>query len=105
MRLQFGDPAKAEETSRATEDWQIIHSPRARVSYWLAALMGLALSIGLCVGIGLLSWVVNGRNGMSTAGDSAMSWVAVQGNRMRCIFRAEVGDTGSIHFHSSGNYR
>ncbi len=77
MRLQIGDPAKAEETPPETEGWQIIHSPRARVGYWLAALIGLALSAGLCIGIGLLSWVVHNRSGMSTAADSATPWGAI----------------------------
>jgi hypothetical protein len=74
MRLQFGDSPKTEEMSPEEQNWQIIHSPRARPTYWLAALIGLALSIGLCVGLGLLSGVLGDRRGMATAGDSAMSW-------------------------------
>jgi len=59
------------------QDWQIIRSPSLRLSYWLAALAGLLLLSGLCVGLSLWSLMVSDRTGMATTGDSATPWRAM----------------------------
>ncbi len=46
-------------------------------SYWLAGLMGIALSAGLCIGIGLLSRAFGDKSDMSSTADSATPWGAI----------------------------
>lgn len=77
MRLRIGDTTGEEVLSQPPEDWRGIKSPALRVGYFLAALAGIALFIGLCVGLGAWSWLAGERGGISTAGDSENSWIPV----------------------------
>jgi len=77
VRLQWGDAPRVEGTSPEAEGWRVIRSPSARKSYLLAALLGLALFLGLCVGLGTWSLAVRHQAGMATAGDVAAPWGAV----------------------------
>jgi Putative zincin peptidase len=77
MRLQLGDIPREEETSPEALGWHAIRSPAARIGYWLAALVGLALLSGLCAGLSMWSWAVGNRGGMATTGDAASPWIAM----------------------------
>jgi len=73
MRLHIGELPRAKEMSLEAQDWRVIRSPSDGLGFGLAALVGLALLSGLCVGLGLFSSMIGDR-GMATAGDSATPW-------------------------------
>ena len=75
MRLQLGNVTQEKEPSPQAEGWQVIQSPVLKAGYWLAAVSGLTVVSGLCVALGMWSWVMGDRGGTATAGDSANSWV------------------------------
>ena len=76
-RLHFGDFPSAEEMAPETQGWQTIRPLTGKLGYWLAALAGLVLLIGLCLALSLWSFAVGDRGGYATAGESATSWRAV----------------------------
>ena len=75
MRLQLGDIPRMEGASPEALGWRPIRSPDARWSFWLAALVGLFLLNGLCVGLGTWLLVVADSTGMATVSDAAAPWV------------------------------
>jgi hypothetical protein len=77
MRLQFGDVKRETSPSPKTEGWRPIQSPNLKAGYGLAALAGLALVTGLCVALGIWSWVAGDRGGYTTAGESADPWIVL----------------------------
>jgi hypothetical protein len=70
VRLQLGDIPKVEGTHPEALGWHVIRSPEARRGIWLAILVGLALLIGLCVGLGMWSFAVAEGGGLATASDA-----------------------------------
>lgn len=77
MRLQVGDLPIAEGRSPEALGLQVIRAPSPRASYWLAAVVGMAVVSVLCVGSIIWSSAIGDRGGMSTAGDAAAPWVPV----------------------------
>lgn len=75
MRLQVGDLPTAEGRSPEALGLQVIRAPSPRASYWLAAVVGMAVVSVLCVGSIIWSSAFGDRGGMSTAGDAAAPWV------------------------------
>lgn len=78
MRVHFGDFSRVEEGTPETQGWRAIRSPSTRLVYWLAALAGLGLLGGLCMGLGLWSLAL-GDLGLATAEDSATPWGTILG--------------------------
>ncbi len=63
--------------SPEAQGWRVIRSPDVRLGYWLAALVGLVLLGGLCIGLSLWSLAVGDSGGLATAGESATPWGVV----------------------------
>lgn len=77
MRLQLGDIPQVEGPSPKTLGWSAIRSPAAGIGYWLAALVGLALLVGLWVGLSIWSFAMGNGGGMATASEAAFPWVVM----------------------------